>query len=100
MEFKEYQIRATSTDQTPKILWGEKDQKNRPTKEEVIPLIGMVGEVGGLLSEYGMSLKNGQLVGFTFHTPQDFYCQEPNVSAACYKNPQCNQNTPFLSLLN
>ena len=52
MKFKEYQIRATTTDQHPKISWDEKNRKNEPTKEEIIPLIGMVGEVGGLLSEY------------------------------------------------
>ena len=46
---------------------------------------------------FGSSLKNGQLVGFTFHTPQDFYCQEQNVSASCYQNPQCN-NIPLVNL--
>ena len=39
---------------------------------------------------YGSSLKNGQLEGFTFHNPPGFYCQERNVSALCYKNPQYN----------
>ena len=48
----------------------------------------------------GSSLKNGQLVGIIFHTPQGFYCQEQSVSSSCYKTPQYNQNTLFLSQLN
>ena len=61
MEFREYQIRATTTDQNPKISWNKRKQKDEPTKEEIIPLIGMVGEVGGLLSEYKKMLRDGAI---------------------------------------
>ena len=50
--------------------------------------------------EIGSSPKTGQLVGITFHTPQDFYCQEQNESSLYYKTPQYNQSTLFLSHLN
>ena len=61
MEFREYQIRAATTDQNPKVLWDKRVQKDEPTREEIIPLIGMVGEVGGLLSEYKKMLRDGAI---------------------------------------
>ena len=48
----------------------------------------------------GSSLKIGQSVGITFHTPQDFCCQEQNESSSYYKNLQYNQSTLFLSQSN
>ena len=48
----------------------------------------------------GSSLKIGQSVGITFHTPQDFCCQEQNESSSYYKNPQYNQSTLFVSQSN
>lgn len=61
MQFKEYQTRATSTDQNPKTSWGNEKEKHEPEKHEVIPLMGMVGEVGGLLSEYKKMLRDGAI---------------------------------------
>ena len=48
----------------------------------------------------GSSLKIGQSLSITFHTPQDFCCQEQNESSSYYKNPQYNQSTLFLSQSN
>ena len=59
MDLKEYQTRATTTDQNPRTTWGEKKETHKPEKHEVIPLLGMVGEVGGLLSEYKKMLRDG-----------------------------------------
>lgn len=60
MDIKEYQIRATSTDQNPEIFQApELGESANPTKNEVIPLLGLVGEVGGLLSEYKKMLRDG-----------------------------------------
>lgn len=60
MQLDEYQRRAVETDQNPGqarlVVPGETIE---PTREEVIPLLGMVGEVGGLLSEYKKLLRDG-----------------------------------------
>ena len=49
---------------------------------------------------FGSSLKIGQSLSITFHTPQDFCCQEQNEFSSYYKNPQYNQSTLFLSQSN
>lgn len=59
MEFKEYQIRALSTDQNLKEKGNQESPNYEPEKHQVIPLLGMVGEVGGLLSEYKKMLRDG-----------------------------------------
>ena len=59
MEFKEYQTRATTTDQNPKTIWDNKQKPRDLEKCEIIPLMGLVGEVGGLLSEYKKMLRDG-----------------------------------------
>ena len=53
-----------------------------------------------MVFDTGSSLKSGQWLSITFHTPPDFCCQEQNESSLYYKTPQYNQNTLFLSLLN
>lgn len=58
MNFDEYQRRARATDQNPKPVHGVEDSKD-PRKYEVIPLLGLVGEVGGLLGEYKKLLRDG-----------------------------------------
>ena len=59
MELGEYQARARETDQNPgdskASSWRE------PNREEVIPLLGLVGEVGTLLSEYKKLLRDGEI---------------------------------------
>jgi len=60
MDIKEYQYRATSTDQNPELFQPPKlGEPAIPTKNEIIPLLGLVGEVGGLLSEYKKMLRDG-----------------------------------------
>lgn len=60
MDIKEYQIRATSTDQNPQLFQPPQlGQPATPHKNELIPLLGLVGEVGGLLSEYKKMLRDG-----------------------------------------
>jgi NTP pyrophosphatase (non-canonical NTP hydrolase) len=64
MLFDEYQRRALATDQNPgphsdSSLTGTLTIE--PTRHEVIPLLGLVGEVGGLLSEYKKRLRDGEI---------------------------------------
>lgn len=59
MDLKEYQTRAQLTDQNPKVSWGPAKATHDLQKHEVIPLLGLVGEVGGLLSEYKKMLRDG-----------------------------------------
>lgn len=61
MNFKEYQTRARLTDQNPEITWPKDGPSKEPQKNNVIPLLGLVGEVGGLLSEYKKMLRDGAL---------------------------------------
>lgn len=61
MNFKEYQLRARVTDQNPEITWAKDGPTKEPRRHNVIPLIGLVGEVGGLLSEYKKMLRDGAL---------------------------------------
>lgn len=59
MDIDEYQRRAGTTDQVP--LTGRMDAlaSDEPCKAEVIPLLGLVGEVGSLLGEYKKLLRDG-----------------------------------------
>lgn len=53
MDFKEYQRRALESDQVP-------SQKYREDLiEKIVPLLGLAGEAGGLLSEYKKQLRDG-----------------------------------------
>ena len=58
MHLKEYQKRALETDQIPKETTNS-DPKT-PKRFEVVPLLGLVGEMGGLLSEYKKRLRDGE----------------------------------------
>lgn len=62
MHLSDFQKRAAETDQNPDsapaITPGARPQ---PTRSEVIPLLGMVGEVGSLLSEYKKLLRDGEI---------------------------------------
>lgn len=53
MDFKTYQAEAKKTDKNPK-------KDNQSNKEEIIPLLGLVGEAGTLLSEYKKKLRDGE----------------------------------------
>jgi len=57
MNFDEYQRRAATTDQNPRPK--DVNASNAPEKWEVIPLLGLVGEVGSLLAEYKKLLRDG-----------------------------------------
>ncbi|MCA8976711.1 MAG: nucleotide pyrophosphohydrolase [Planctomycetes bacterium] len=62
MNFDEYQRRATVTDQNPRPAdesEGVAPPPAEPHRHEVIPLLGLVGEVGGLLAEYKKLLRDG-----------------------------------------
>lgn len=61
MNFREYQLRAKTTDQYPEVNWGDDSPPNEPQKQNIIPLLGLVGEVGELLSEYKKMLRDGSL---------------------------------------
>ena len=58
MHLKEFQERARKTDQTRGDAT-ESDPRT-PTRHEVVPLLGLVGEVGGLLGEYKKRLRDGE----------------------------------------
>ena len=59
MELSEYQRKASRTDQNPKN--SQASSRKRPDLHEVIPLLGLVGEVGSLLSEYKKLLRDGEI---------------------------------------
>jgi NTP pyrophosphatase (non-canonical NTP hydrolase) len=59
MNFDEYQRRAAVTDQNPKPASDSTSVATAPQRHEVIPLLGLVGEVGGLLAEYKKLLRDG-----------------------------------------
>lgn len=61
MDIKEYQTRARLTDQYPDITWPSQGSAKEPQKNNIIPLLGLVGEVGGLLSEYKKMLRDGAI---------------------------------------
>jgi NTP pyrophosphatase (non-canonical NTP hydrolase) len=58
MEFNDYQRIAAATDQYPERTT-DGAQSGVPDKAELIPLLGMVGEVGTLVSEYKKVLRDG-----------------------------------------
>lgn len=58
MNLNEYQARAILTDQNPKPSDPSSDVIT-PKRHEVIPLLGLVGEVGSLLGEYKKLLRDG-----------------------------------------
>ena len=59
MELGEYQTRARQSDQNPRA--GKASSPRQPERGEVIPLLGLVGEVGALLSEYKKLLRDGEI---------------------------------------
>jgi NTP pyrophosphatase (non-canonical NTP hydrolase) len=61
MEFKDYQFRVRTTDQNGAVTWPKDGPLKEPQKHNIIPLLGLVGEVGGLLSEYKKMLRDGAL---------------------------------------
>lgn len=61
MNIKEFQTRARLTDQNPEITWSKDGPSKEPSRNNIIPLLGLVGEVGGLLSEYKKMLRDGAL---------------------------------------
>ena len=58
MHLKEFQDRARKADQTRPE--GTNSDPQTPTRHEVVPLLGLVGEVGGLLGEYKKRLRDGE----------------------------------------
>lgn len=59
MKLGEYQALARETDQNPR---GSKHSSARePNRAEIIPLLGLVGEMGALLSEYKKLLRDGEI---------------------------------------
>ena len=62
MKLDEYQRLTRSTDQNPRADDGERGSADTaPGKAEVIPLLGLVGEVGSLLGEYKKLLRDGEV---------------------------------------
>lgn len=67
MNLKEFQVRASLTDQNPnkqkvhvdKNLSDQDIEYSQKQKSEIIPLLGLVGEVGSLLSEYKKMIRDG-----------------------------------------
>ena len=58
MNLKDYQERARRTDQSP--LESAEGDLRTPKRHDVVPLLGLVGEVGGLLGEYKKRLRDGE----------------------------------------
>jgi NTP pyrophosphatase (non-canonical NTP hydrolase) len=58
MHLDDFQKRALDTDQNPSDA--HPGEGAGPTRAEVIPLLGMVGEVGSLLAEYKKLLRDGE----------------------------------------
>src|SRR5262249_40368311 len=58
MNFDEYQRRASITDQNRKPVGDPERITTEPHRHEVIPLLGLVGEVGNLLAEYKKLLRD------------------------------------------
>src|SRR5712692_4405265 len=59
MDLNAYQERAAATDQAPRPDGPPMAPSQDPRRSEVIPLLGLVGEVGGLLGEYKKLLRDG-----------------------------------------
>jgi len=60
MDLKDYQERARQTDQNPRPS-GTGDDPRTPHRHQVIPLLGLVGEVGSLLGEYKKLMRDGAI---------------------------------------
>lgn len=61
MRMSDFQKRAAETDQNPALpAVANPGEKPDPTRAEVIPLLGLVGEVGSLLGEYKKLLRDGE----------------------------------------
>lgn len=60
MEFDEYQDQASTTDQHP-LTGGE--QENLASRAMLVPLLGLAGEVGELVTEYKKRLRDGESYG-------------------------------------
>lgn len=58
MHLKEFQQQANKTDQVLAEFDGE---PGHPNRHEIVPLIGLVGEVGALLGEYKKQIRDGGL---------------------------------------
>lgn len=56
MKFAEYQRRAAKTDQFPAPA---RAGTGKPQKAELVPLLGLTGEIGSLMSEYKKLLRDG-----------------------------------------
>ena len=59
MELRDYQEQARKTDRSRKE-GGDGDPRT-PQRHDVVPLLGLVGEVGGLLGEYKKRLRDGEI---------------------------------------
>lgn len=59
MHMGEFQRLARKTDRTPKNEGG--GDPRQPNRHDVVPLLGLVGEIGGLLGEYKKRLRDGEL---------------------------------------
>lgn len=59
MKLDEYQRRAKRSDQSPRPHKTVRHRSGEPRKHEIIPLLGLVGEVGALLGEYKKMLRDG-----------------------------------------
>jgi len=59
MHFDEYQQRAGATDQNPRPEDAANEASRNPRRHEVIPLLGLVDELGGLLTEHENLLHDG-----------------------------------------
>jgi NTP pyrophosphatase (non-canonical NTP hydrolase) len=59
MKLDDYQRQTRTTDQNPRSTPDSADP-SAPHKAEVIPLLGLVGEVGSLLGEYKKLLRDGE----------------------------------------
>jgi NTP pyrophosphatase (non-canonical NTP hydrolase) len=72
MRLNEYQVRAAQTDQLPRN--GQPlATRGVPSKSELVPLLGLTGEVGSLLSEYKKVLRDGPVhLRFTEQVEEEF----------------------------
>lgn len=69
MQFDDYQTETEKTDQNPGSF---AENANAPGRPELIPLLGMQGEVGGLIAEYKKFLRDGpRHVRFQEHVEEE-----------------------------
>ncbi|MEB5016536.1 hypothetical protein RXP78_29835, partial [Pseudomonas aeruginosa] len=60
MRLDEYQALTRTTDQNPRQDSSQPEPSEPPGKSEIIPLVGLVGEVGSLLAVYKKRLRDGE----------------------------------------